>query len=189
MPALSAPPEALRGPSTVGSSAALRAGERTAWEALVDALEPGALGLARRILNDRDRAAEAVQEAFLRAYRRRDSLRDDSRIPQWLLAIVGNTAREFLRADRSEGQRRQEWGKMRDDVVAPEQAGEPDLALRQALAELDELSRTAFLLIHQAGCSYDEAAAGLGCPPGTVRSRVHRARLALKSALERRSRA
>ena len=141
---------------------------------------------ARRSLGDAGLAEDAVQEAFLRAWRASPSY-DPARASQrtWLFAILRNVVIDLARARR----------------VRPPLAGEADGAAEQvvedeldravaswqvetALAELDDDHRRVLVEIHWRGRPYDEVARELGIPAGTVKSRVYYGLRALRSTLE-----
>ena len=166
-----------------GAFAALRSGDRACWERFLRRMERRCLALAWRMLNDPHLAADSVQEGFLKAYLNRSSMREDGREEQWLLSIVANTARDAARSAK----RRPE---QTDAELITRSAVEPvpevllEEKLRLALAALDEVSRVCFLLVHQEGFTYEQVAVEFGWPLGTVRSRLHRARLRLRELLK-----
>jgi RNA polymerase sigma-70 factor (ECF subfamily) len=127
-----------------------------------------------------------TQEALVRAIRnlgRWDSQREFS---PWLLAIAGNRCRTLLAA-----RMRRPHDSLAVEVLedrTPDPWGERTLSeeVQRALAGLREEYRTAFLLFHEQELSYQEIAAALGCPLGTVKTWVHRARRDLAHELVRR---
>jgi RNA polymerase sigma-70 factor (ECF subfamily) len=140
--------------------------------------------LARLILRDDARAEDATQEALVAAWRHIAGLRDPDRFEAWLRRLLVNAcAREAARAR----QRR-----TREVSVRPLHVTEPDTSL--GLADRDQLERgfrrldadqRAVLVLHYyLGLSLDEAAEVQGVPAGTVRSRLHRATRAMRSALD-----
>jgi len=162
-------------------TAELQAGDVARWEQIFTRLERRCMTLAWRILNDREAAADAVQEAFLRTYRSRASLRTGAHVDRWVISTVGNVALDALRL-------RKRGAKAASQIAEPRAAssdapGEQEEWLWKALSQLDEQSRLTFLLVHQEGLSYAEVAAEFGWPPGTVRSKLHRTRLRLRELL------
>jgi RNA polymerase sigma-70 factor, ECF subfamily len=136
--------------------------------------------LAYRLLGDRDRMDDVLQEAYARAFRALPRFRGRSGLATWLYRIVYNTCIDELRRS---GARKEisleEWrerGGRRDDV-------EQRLDLEAALASLSPELRAVVLLVDADELSYEEAAEVLGIPPGTVASRLSRARDTLKGAL------
>jgi RNA polymerase sigma-70 factor, ECF subfamily len=138
--------------------------------------------LAFRLLGDRERMDDVLQEAYARAFRALPRFRGGSAIGTWLYRIVYNACLDELRRS---GARREvsldEWrerGSSRTDGV------EERLDLAAALAALPVELRAVVLLVDADELSYDEAAEVLGIPAGTVASRLSRARDALKGALQ-----
>ena len=137
-----------------------------------------ALRTAYLILGDRAAAEDAVQEGFLRAWRSRHTLRDPGAERSWLLAIVANAARS---------ERRRRVPLPIGDALAPAAVRDPfadlDLAaaLREALAALSPEQRAVVVLRVYLDRSVAETAAALGVEEGTVKSRLNRALVALRS--------
>ena len=167
--------------------AASRSGDLEAFGELVRRHERRALGLALRLLSDRHEAEDAVQEAFLRAWRALGSFEPGRDFDRWLLKIAANAALDLVRRRRPEPVPAENLEALPlarpEGGIDPESADARAVALEQALCALPGRQRLAFVLFHQAGLSYEEIAARLGAPVGTVRSSLHRARLALRSAL------
>jgi len=136
--------------------------------------------LSLSILRSQADAQDAVQQGMLRAWERRRQASDESRIRAWLTRIVVNECRNIQRK------------RMRVFPVAEmlnEQAdgmpdGMPDGILKAAMDALPEKLRTPLLLHYMDGFSEKEIAGILGIPGTTVKSRLHRARKALRSELE-----
>jgi RNA polymerase sigma-70 factor, ECF subfamily len=136
--------------------------------------------LAYRLLGDRDRMDDALQEAYARALRALPRFRGTSGLATWLYRIVYNACIDELRRSgaRKEVSLEQwrERGGRREDV-------DQRLDLEAALATLTPELRAVVLLVDADELTYDEAAEVLGVPSGTVASRLSRARDALKGAL------
>lgn len=118
---------------------------------------------------------DLVQDTYLRALRSLPSYRGDAPVSAWLVAIARNTCADHVR-------RRQRQRRMVERITPS--AEEPPVVahtdhLHDLLQSLDEDRRDAFVLTQLAGFSYEDAAASLGCPIGTIRSRVARARMDL----------
>lgn len=165
-----------------------RRGASAAFEPLVRGHEGRALAVAEALLGDADEAADAVQEAFVRAYRSLRTLREGSAFGPWFRTILRNHCRDRLRgADR----RRVEWSPEtmdRQGWTEPEGAAglereELAGAVRAALARLPPEHREILVLKEMEEMRYAEIAAALDIPPGTVASRLHHARAALRKAL------
>jgi RNA polymerase sigma-70 factor, ECF subfamily len=125
---------------------------------------------------------DLVQETYLRALRSLPRFRGEAPVRVWLLSIARHTCADHVR--RRQRQRRLldrltiEAGSA-DDVV-----NVPVVASMELLLQLDPDRREAFALTQLAGLSYEEAAAVVGCPIGTIRSRVARARADLRALLD-----
>jgi len=167
----------------------LRAGDPRAFEALVIAYQHRVFSVALRMLGSRAEAEEIAQEVFLRAHGALADFRGDARLSTWLYAIA---SRLCLNRLASPDRRVVRGDEALADVPAPEadaadaaERSELDAALRAAIAELPEERRLVLVLRDVEGLSYEEIAEALALDPGTVRSRLHRARMQLKDKLER----
>ena len=168
----------------------LRAGDRRAFEELVRTQQHRVYGLALRMLGNAAEAQDVAQEAFLRAHRGLAEFRGDARLSTWLYAIVSRLCLNRLAGSERRLARHGEeaLAKLADAGPGPDQAlerGELEEALHRAIAELPEERRIVVVLRDVEGLAYDEIAEVLDLPVGTVRSRLHRARLDLKEKLER----
>jgi RNA polymerase sigma-70 factor (ECF subfamily) len=142
------------------------------------------------MLGDRAEAEEVAQEVFLRVHRSIGEFRGDAKLSTWLYTIASRLCLNRLDApDRRFGRASEE---ALDRVPSPEPPTGADLerteletALHQAIAALPEDRRIVVVLRDLEGLAYEEIARVLGVELGTVRSRLHRARLDLKAKLER----
>lgn len=156
-----------------------RGGDDVAFEALVRRHTPTVWRFARTMAPDDHAAEEIVQDTFMKAYRGLGSYRGDSAITTWLYAICRRTA-----LDR--GRRRSAdvvpldaaWSVPARGVAADER-----VVLEAAIAGLPDDEREAFVLSAVLGYSQEEAAALIGIPASTLRSRTSRARSRLVAAL------
>jgi RNA polymerase sigma-70 factor, ECF subfamily len=172
-----------------GLLARLRAGDPRAFEELVTTYEHRVFGVALRMLGSRAEAEEITQEAFLRAHRAVVSFRGDARLGTWLYGIASRLCLNRL----SSPDRRMARGDAAladvpattPDAAAEVERAELDAALRTAIEELPNEQRLVLVLRDVEGLSYEEIADALALVPGTVRSRLHRARMQLKEKLER----
>ena len=172
-----------------GLLARLRAGDPRAFEELVTTYQHRVFGVALRMLGSRAEAEEIAQEAFLRAHRAVVSFRGDARLGTWLYGIASRLCLNRL----SSPDRRMARGDAAladvpattPDVAAEVERAELDAALRTAIEELPNEQRLVLVLRDVEGLSYEEIADALALVPGTVRSRLHRARMQLKEKLER----
>jgi RNA polymerase sigma-70 factor (ECF subfamily) len=132
---------------------------------------------------DHDTALDLVQEAFIKAYERRDQCRDADRVQAWLFRVFRNTM-----LDWAKNVRRTEMSILDvDEPAAADDFGERHAlreALGTALAALPPILREAFLLRHDQGHSYEEVAEIAGTSLSAAKMRVARAREALREALD-----
>ncbi len=172
-----------------------KAGDRPAFEALVTAYETRLYQLTFRYLGHREDAMDAVQETFLRVYRFLGGFQEQSSFSTWLYRIAVNVCRD-LALQRS---RREEQPLERGEEDEPSPAETvPDLryapetrleqqelrqAILQGLRALPRAQKEILLLREVQGLSYEEIGAALSLAPGTVRSRIARAREALRKKL------
>lgn len=145
----------------------------------------GAHALATQILGNADDAADAVQDAFAAALGQPDRY-DASKGPlkPWFMRVVRNRCIDMLRRRRPTGV---SPDTLSDPQAGPEEsasAGQRSDSIRSALATLATEKREIIVLRDYMDLSYAEIADILALAPGTVMSRLHRARLALKEALE-----
>ena len=168
-----------------------RDGDLDAFNELVGAHQDALYGLVARLVPDRDAAADAVQEAFLNAYRNLASYRGGS-VRSWLGRIAINAALDMQRARKRRPV--QPYPELEDDSWQPPAGEESDpersvvlrerqRALAAALDAIGEDRRTAIVLYDVAGYGYPEIAELTGVSVGTVKSRIHRGRLALRELL------
>lgn len=147
-----------------------RAGDARALDSFVRRTQHDVWAVCRN-LGDRDNVEDLVQDVYARAIRSLDTYRGDGPARNWLLTIARRTCVDATR-------RRIVRRRHRADQPTEDQPHhDPDrTVVDELLAGLDPDRREAFVLTQLAGCSYEDAAAILGCPIGTVRSRVARAR-------------
>src|SRR5262245_54072202 len=169
-------------------------GDSSAFEPLVERYRQRVWRLAYQILRDREEAWDCAQEAFVRAFHSLGSFRSQSAFYTWLFRITVNVATDRQRARaaqaRAFGAERvpeEEWGRITPDSgPRPDQSAsqsEQRERIREALEALPPKARTIIMLSDVEGLSYREIAEVLGCPIGTVMSRLHNARKRLKALL------
>lgn len=158
-------------------------GDDVAFAALVDQDGDLCYAIAYRILRDTERAQDAVQQAFLLAWRELPTLRDPERFSQWLRRLLVNACYEELRRYRR-------WtSRIRTLPVDGPSAPDPIVsvddrdALDRAFSRLTPEHRAVFVLHHHAGLPLTEIAATVGVPVGTVKSRLHHATRNLRAAI------
>lgn len=139
-------------------------------------------------------ARDLAQEAFVHAFRKLESFRGDAAFYTWLFRIAVNATISFRRRaarqkSASVDMLREAAGAepldQREDTSPSKQieTEETQQLVRRALGELSEEFRMALVLTEIEGMSYEEAAVAVGCPIGTIRSRIHRARNELREKL------
>jgi RNA polymerase sigma-70 factor, ECF subfamily len=180
--------------------ARLQAGDEGAFEELVSRREREIYNLAYRMLGRREDALDAVQETFLRVFRALPRFRGEASFRTWVFGIALNVCRNHLASAHARAERHGrsvaagggESDGPGDEVLTdrapdPERSawgGELRRALERALATLSPEHREILLLREMQGMEYGELATVLGCRAGTVKSRLARARAALRAALE-----
>lgn len=160
----------------------------------------GALyAMASRFCGSRDEAEDLVQEVFLSVYRSWDGFRGEASEKTWLYRIAANACQRMHRRRAGEPERigsLEELMRFGDPLVAEPRADAEDPGSKQqraearerieaAIAALPEDFRVPLVLKEIAGLSVADVSAVLGLEPGTVRSRVHRARMKLRDAVDR----
>jgi RNA polymerase sigma-70 factor (ECF subfamily) len=156
-------------------------GDAAAFAALVERYRGAAYGIGLHVLSDPHEAADAAQEAFIRAWRALDQLRDAGKFSGWLCRIAANTARQRLRARRSAEQLIPfgEVGPMESrQKEAHDRAVEKEVVrlVEELVGQLSDEQRLAFTLFYVNGYSYGELSRMLQLPEGTVKSHLARAR-------------
>lgn len=169
-----------------------RAGDVDAFESLVRDHDDHMRAVAYRMLGTRDAMDDALQDAYVRAFRAIGSFRGDARFSTWLHRIVTTTCIDHLR--RRQRRREDALPDDRDRASGSLPAADGDPAgsamrrtdLGRALDRLPADQRAALLLVDAEGYSYDEAAEMLGVAAGTISSRLTRARATMRTFLEAR---
>lgn len=166
-------------------------GDLEAFNEIVLLYQDYLFALVVRVVRDRDSAADAVQEALFSCYRNLDRFRGDS-FRSWLTRIALNAATDVLRyrkrrpADPYPEWEDDSWQPPTGEDASPERQamrGQTAQALSAALAEITSDQRTAIVMYDVEGFDYQEIADITGVSLGTVKSRIHRGRLALRELL------
>lgn len=176
--------------------ARVQKGDRHAFDLLVLKYQYKVHAIVGRYINDFDEVNDVVQEAFVKAYRALANFRGDSQFYTWLYRIAVNTAKNHLVArnrrppasdvDMEEAEF-YAGSDLLKDVDSPENLffrDELEEVVDDAIQSLPEDLRAALTLREFEGLSYEDIAAVMDCPVGTVRSRIFRAREAIDSRVK-----
>ena len=163
-------------------------GDKRAFDLLVLKYQYKLQAIVSRFVRDTDEVADVTQEAFIKAYRALPKFRGDSQFYTWLYRIAINTAKNYLVSksrrpsstdiDVADAEQFADNEKLIDDTSPEDFIMTQELAqvIKDSLSQLPEDLRTALTLREFEGMSYEEIADVMGCPVGTVRSRIFRAR-------------
>ncbi|MEW6434752.1 MAG: sigma-70 family RNA polymerase sigma factor [Myxococcota bacterium] len=177
-----------------------RAGDVSGFEALVEKHKDRVYALALRMTNSEADAAEVSQEAFLAAFRNLKEFRGDAQFGSWVHRIAANTALMRLRKRKAAAETLEstleveptfnERGSLMDTVSNWRDAegdaldAELRVAIETAAASLADEYRQVFVLRDLEGLSYEEIAELTGDTVAAIKSRLHRARLSLRAAID-----
>ncbi len=172
------------------------AGDKKAFDLLVLKYQHRVLSLIGRFIRDPQEVEDVCQEAFIKAYRALPKFRGDSAFYTWLYRIAINTAKNHMVArgrrppatdmDVDEAEFLESQTTALTDIESPERQLARDQlkqVIDKAIEDLPEDLRTAFTLREFGGLSYEEITEIMGCPVGTVRSRIFRAREAIDNKI------
>lgn len=168
-------------------------GEESAFGELVEKYQGKVINMCFGMLSNREDAYDAAQEVFLKIYRHIGSFKGQSSLSTWIYKITVNVCNDALRKrsraavvsltpdddDKSPHE-------IADDSPSPDEAAQSKEVVSAVRAAIDELKpeyREVILLCDIEGLSYEEAALAAGCPMGTVKSRLNRARKMLREIL------
>jgi RNA polymerase sigma-70 factor (ECF subfamily) len=167
-------------------------GEADAFNELVGRHQDRVYAAVTRFCGNAEDAADVVQRAFINAYRKIAEFKGDAAFSTWIYRIAFNQAISYRRENRRTSV--SIHGKEDDGLIAEPvderapgesmESAETQRKVQQALERLEEGDRQIIILKDLQGQSYDEIAAILQVPKGTVRSRLHRARMELKEKLK-----
>ncbi len=175
----------------------VQAGDKKAFDVLIMKYQQRIVHVITGFVHDPVEALDVAQEAFIKAYRAIPNFRGDSAFYTWLYRIAINTAKNYLTA-----QKRRPPASDVDAMDATNYYDAPELkefetpetrmmsddlerGIHQAIQALPENTATAIKLREFEGMSYEEIAAAMQCPIGTVRSRIFRAREAIDLQIQR----
>lgn len=173
-----------------------QSGDSRAFETLMRRYTPPLSRYLHRFMRDPHDIEDVVQETFIKAYMAINRFRRDSTFSTWIVRIGTNTAKDSLALRQRQGLELSKLGdedddsktmmEARADLDTPESRLETKEALallEAALEKLPEEQRISFELRELEGLSYSEIGGQMQVPVGTVRSRIHRARVTLAAAL------
>ena len=171
-------------------------GDSAAFDLLVRKYQHRIVALIGRYVADWSECQDVAQETFLRAYRALGSFRGDAQFYTWLHRIAVNTAKNHLVAngrrpptddiDVADAEHYDSGIRLRDNDTPERELMRQQMeqTVMRAVEGLPEELRTAITLREVEGLSYEEIAARMDCPIGTVRSRIFRARDAIEQELK-----
>ena len=176
------------------------AGDQAAFGLLVTKYQRRIQRLIGRMVRDVDLVEDIAQETFVRAYRALPSFRGDAQFYTWLYRIAVNSAKKALvelkrdplifESSQKKSGDDDETYQLQDELITHETpetlfaANEVARVVNSALLQLPDDLRQAITLREIEGLSYEEIAVMMGCPIGTVRSRIFRAREAISERLK-----
>jgi RNA polymerase sigma-70 factor (ECF subfamily) len=176
-------------------------GDTNAFQVLVERYQKKMLNVAYRITGDYEEACETVQEAFLSAFKAIKKFRGEAAFSTWLTGITMNHARNRLKKMRSHshhegvsiddpietetGQIFYDHPSQEEPIIEQLQKKELQAKVQECIGTLDDEFREVLVLRDMQEFSYDEIHAILNIPEGTIKSRLFRAREALKNCLKK----
>ncbi|MCW5938674.1 MAG: sigma-70 family RNA polymerase sigma factor [Fimbriimonadaceae bacterium] len=171
-------------------------GDRTSFDRLVEKYEHRAYQYAYRLTRDSDEAADIVAEAFLRVYNAIGNFRSQAAFGTWLYRILTNCYLDQRKKDKSRfqtsleatiqtasGEFERQVEDTRDGPVEETERAAREEAVQEALEKMPDYQRAMLVMFHIEGLAYEEIAEALDLPLGTVKSRLNRARVALRDHL------
>jgi RNA polymerase sigma-70 factor (ECF subfamily) len=167
-------------------------GRTAAYGELVSRYQDRLFNTLLRFLGNAEDARDVLQDAFLNAYLALENFKGDAQLYTWLYRIAMNTAMTHKRKERVALSRKVARGEAAEEPVDRSAYNRPESNMvrteegqrvQDALAKLSPEHRLVLILKDMDGQKYEEMAEALGVPIGTIRSRLHRARLELRELL------
>ncbi len=165
-------------------------GDRAAFARLYALTSTKLFAVVLRILGRRDKAEEALQEAYVQIWRGAGTYRQEDGQPfTWMASIARYRAIDLARRERStvpidEAPGRETWATADPDPLARAQSSEDARRLNECLGRLDERRRSCLILAYYQGLTHEELAARLNLPLGTVKTWIRRSLIRLKECLD-----
>ncbi|HOM03599.1 MAG TPA: sigma-70 family RNA polymerase sigma factor [Acetivibrio sp.] len=172
-------------------------GDVEAFEQLIEGCQKKVFNIAFRMLGNYDDASELAQEVFLKAYKSIKNFKGDSLFNTWIYKVATNACLDEIRKRKNkkvvfldediEFNGNEIKRQIKDDSPGPELTAEDNelkRAVKDSINMLSEEYRTVIVLRDIQGFSYEEISQIIKCPEGTVKSRINRARQALKKILQ-----
>ncbi len=160
-----------------------QAGESEAFEDLVHVMERPLLYYAAKLLRDQEQALEALQDVWIRVFRGIKRLQDPGSLRPWLYRVTRGIVIDRIRQDASRQKAEEVYAEGFSETDEPTFDDVDAGAVHQALDQLDLRLREALVLHFLEDFSVAEIAAAIGCPEGTVKSRIYYAKKAMKEIL------
>ena len=170
-------------------------GDRDAFNALMETYQKQVFNIAYGMLSDYEDASDAAQEIFIKVYKSISSFKGQSSFTTWLYVICRNVCNDILRKRQKRGfelsiynsdDEQNPVGELKSDEPTPlerVEMNERQAAVQSAINELKPEYKEVLVYADMNELSYEEIAKILKCPVGTVRSRLNRARSALRKKL------
>ncbi|MCE5313391.1 MAG: RNA polymerase sigma factor [Armatimonadota bacterium] len=161
-------------------------GDKDGYEKLIDKYKKMVYGIAWSHLGDVDLSEDAAQETFVKAYTYLGTLREPDKFAGWLARIARNVCGSLGRGIKRENAFHKKWAVLESTEAVPQEESRDSLSqqLWDSFAKLTAIHREALTLFYVEGKSIAEASAALGIAEQTMRTRLHRARKALRAQLE-----
>jgi len=163
--------------------------DSSAFRDLVDRHGSAVLRVCRRFVHDPHAAEDAMQATFLILVQRAPSIRDPEQLDRWLAGVAHKVAARARKREVRRLEREQRWAETHREATldAEKPLGvEIRRAVREELGQLPDADRQPLTLCYLDGLTHEEAARRIGCPVGTIKARLVRARRRLRDRLDRR---
>jgi len=160
-------------------------GEREAFEDLILAMERPLRYYATKFTGSDERAIDVLQEVWLLVFRKIGQLKEPAALRPWLYRLTRGVAVDHLRHTVTRRRAEDDFASQFDEAAEPDFDKADAEAVHQALDALDPVCREVLVLQFMEDFGISQIAEVIGCPVGTVKSRIHYAKKQLKEILER----